>query len=149
MLFDIAPDEPSRDKKAKRRPAVVEKAVAVAPAVPAVSHAAQRPLGVIDEVFECVDSRCCASIHDIVEDIDGRWLIECMFCGTGQWVRAIKGHLKPQFVFPSGDYAGRRIDEVSTTPRGLAYVEWAASEHKSEPVRAACQKHLDSLAPAE
>ena len=148
MLFDIGPEDPSRGKKAKRKATKPEEPAPVA-AAPAVSYVAPKPLGVIDEAFECIDARCGASIHDIVEEIDGRWLIECMFCGTGQWVRAIKGHLKPQFVFPGGDYAGRRIDEVAETPRGLAYVEWAAAEHKSEAVRAACQKHLDSLRPAE
>lgn len=149
MLFDIGPKEDSGSKRSRRKPEVAKEPVVEAASAPVVHYVAQKPLGVVDEAFECLDARCRASIHDIVEEIDGRWLIECVFCGTGQWVRAIKGHLKPQFAFPSGDYAGRRIDEVAATPRGMAYVEWAASEHKSEAVRAACQKHLDSMRPAE
>lgn len=146
MLFDLGPEDPVQQKKARRKAAAIA-AEAVEPK-PVVHWVAQKPLGVIDEVFECVDSRCQAGIHDIVDEVDGKWLIECMFCGTGQWVKAIRGHLKPQFVFQNGDYAGQRIDAVAETPRGLAYVEWAAQEHKIEAVREACQKFLDSQSPA-
>lgn len=70
-----------------------------------------------------------------------------MFCGTGQRVRAIKGHLKPrqaEFTFHAGDYAGLTISAVAGDPRGAAYIEWAAEEHASPAVRDACKSFLDS-----
>ena len=149
MLFDLGPEAPVQQRKSKRRAcSVVASDAGVVEPIPAVHLVAQKPLGVIDEAFVCLDSRCQAGIHDIVDEVDGKWLVECMFCGTGQWVKAIRGHLKPQFVFQNGDYAGQRIDAVAETPRGLAYVEWAAMEHKIEAVREACQKFLDSRSAA-
>lgn len=108
-------------------------------------------LGVIEDAFVCLDDSCGSGIHDIVEESRSQWLIQCWVCGTGQWVRAIKGHLKPrkaEFTFPSGDYAGLTIQQASQDDRGRAYVEWAAGEHSNPEVRTACQNHLDSLQPA-
>ena len=105
-------------------------------------------IGKIDDKFTCVDDRCQATAHDIVDEARGEWLIECCFCGTGQRVRAFKGHLKAQdtFVFRDGRCAGMTVAQAWRAPRGQEYVTWAAESHPREAVRLACKSHLDSIA---
>lgn len=104
-------------------------------------------IGKIDDKFTCVDDRCQATAHDIVDEARGEWRIECAFCGTGQKVRAIKGHLKAEesFVFRDGRFSGLTIAQAWREPRGPEYVEWAAESHPREAVRLACKTHLDGL----
>ena len=152
MLFDTH-DDPVDDKKRKRspaRPVVEEAAAAVEPfwARPAVQPVS---LGQIEDVFTCADESCGSGLHEIIDERAGAWSLLCMFCGTGQSVKAIRGYLKPkedEFVFQTGDYAGLPISSVAADPRGLAYIEWAAEEHKSQPVKDACKKYLDAVRPA-
>lgn len=135
MLFGI-----EKPKAAKAAPEPV--LPTFRPIVPAVAM-----LGVIEDSFTCPDDACCSGIHDIVSEDRGQWFIQCWVCGTGQRVRAIKGHLKPpaaRFTFPSGDYAGMTIEQACGDERGRAYVEWAAQESQNPAVRTACQNHLDS-----
>ena len=105
-------------------------------------------LGKIDEKFACADDRCTSTTHDIVDESRGEWLIECSFCGTGQRVRAIRGHLKAEdsFTFRDGRCAGLTVAQAWREPRGQEYVVWAAESHPREAVRLACKKHLDAVA---
>lgn len=154
MLFDIH-DDPVDGKKSKkaRRPAGEGSPAAAAdlPAFRPQVLVATRPLGQIDDVFECADEACGAGAHEIIDEYAGMWSISCLFCGTGQTVKAIRGYLKPrtaEFVFQAGDYAGMPISAVAADPRGKAYIEWAAEEHKSQPVKDACKTFLDAQKPA-
>jgi hypothetical protein len=145
MLFDIHTDPVDEKKVNKPR---------AKPAAPAAAGVPEfRPvlpclaLGQIDDVFECACDGCCATLHEIIDEFHGKWRIACMFCGTGQVVPAIKGHLKPktdEFTFASGDYAGMTISAVAADRRGLAYVEWAAEEHKIQSAKDACKTFLDN-----
>lgn len=102
-----------------------------------------------EDMHVCPDSRCESGYHEIVEERSGFWKLECLFCGTGQRVKAIRGYLKPQegaFAFPSGDYAGMGLEAVWAGERGRGYIEWAAESHPREAVRLACKKHLDGVA---
>lgn len=104
-------------------------------------------IGKIDDRFECPDDRCGSLAHDIVDEDRGEWRIECAFCGTGQRVRAVRGHLKAEdtFVFRDGRCAGMTVAQAWREPRGQEYVTWAAESHPREAVRLACKKHLDGL----
>ena len=140
LLFDdLHEQKAARPKAAEPEPVLMP----FRPAVPVVAM-----LGVIEDSFTCMDDSCGSGIHDIVSEERGQWFLRCWACGTGQWARAIKGHLKPQkaeFTFPSGDYAGLTIQQARQDDRGRAYVEWAAGEHQNPEVRTACQNHLDSI----
>jgi len=148
LLFNVMPDDPVQAKKKARK-----KIAAAAPEQDSVGEflpsppRPQRTLGSIEGMHVCADESCGAEIHDIIDEDGGYWVLECMFCGTKQRAKAIKGYLKPkekEFTFPSGEYEGMSIIDVAAEARGMSYIEWAAEEHKNPSVKAACQKHLDS-----
>lgn len=160
-LFDTSPLEPADKPKARARVPNARARVLVGPpqaddapekSRSYIGQTATAPLGRLDEGVVCIDQTCQASAMDIWEEDGWQWYVECAFCGTGQWVRAIKGHLKPreqEFVFNDGRFAGKTVSQAFAMPRGQDYVEWAAKSHTRQAVRAACQRHLDSLWPAE
>lgn len=153
LLFDISPEEPKRTKTGRGR----GRGLAEDAAHEASSATAYAPLpaavaaiiGRIDHTYQCLS--CDAECHDIIGDARGQWLIECAFCGTGQWVKAIKDHLWPRergFVLHKGRFAGLTLDEVEAQPRGVDYIVWAAAEHPSPAVKDACKTHLDKTTKA-
>lgn len=152
MLFDGLDEDPVQAKKKPRRNAPADSPPQDAPEpqpvramLPAV---ATKPLGVTEDIYECLDERCLAGMHEIIEEHRGQWLLECVFCGTKQRARAIKGFIKPnedEFVFPAGDYAGMSIEAVWGDERGRGYIQWAVDESPHQAVRDACKKHLDSI----
>lgn len=149
LLFDTSPQEPER-KKAKKR-AAEPAPPAPGPAATSLPAAAVPPLGRLDEGVACLDTSCQAECHDIVEEIKGQWRLECCFCGTGQWVPVIRGHLPPpaegcDFVFRGGRFDGQTIAEASRSARGLDYIKWAAAEHPRPAVKKACETYLASVA---
>lgn len=149
LLFSDFHSDPSDEvKKPKKRREAQQSPADEIPAFEAPVRRECRILGQIEDVHRCADESCDSGVHDIIDESGGFWLIECMLCGTGQRVKAIRGHLKPKgdvFTFQSGDYAGMAIDEVCEDARGRAYVEWAADEHKVQAVRDACRKRLDAI----
>jgi hypothetical protein len=158
-LFDVSPDEPTRNrrpKKPKAEPAAV--VAAASPSTATVVPAAAPALGRLDEGVECIDQNCQGTAHDIIEegqhDLSGlgamepAWLVECCFCGCARWTRPIKGHLKPvekAFLFRDGRFAGMTPAQAALQPRGLDYLRWAAQSHPRPTVREACGKHLDRM----
>lgn len=160
-LFDTSPLEPADKPKVRAQVPNARARVLVGPPIAEtptekrpsyIGQTAPRPLGRLDDTVVCLDQTCQASAMDIWDEDGWQWYVECSFCGTGQWVRAIKGHLKPrehEFVFADGRFAGMTVSQAVEQPRGLDYVAWAAKDHKRPAVRAACQKHLDSMRPAE
>jgi hypothetical protein len=152
-LFDISPDEPVRSK-GKRLTRAQPAATAEEPESPVLLRAFQTvrvlpPLGRIDHTYECADERCGAQCHDILHEDSGEWRVECAFCGTGQWVEVIPGHLKPkdrEFLLRDGRFAGLSLDEVERQPRGLDYLAWALTGHPRQIVRDAVKKHMEGKA---
>ncbi len=154
-LFDVSPDEPVRSKG--KRPA---RAQPVAPAQEPEKSVLLRtfqqdrailPIGTLDHTYDCADGRCGTQCHDILHEDGGEWYVSCVFCHTGQWVKAIKGHLKPrgqEFVLRDGRFAGLTLPEVEKQPRGLDYLKWAAESHPRPTVKDACQRHLDKTSSA-
>lgn len=150
MLFDISPDEPEPRKTGKARargkaaPPPAETAeVEIAP-IYLGQRAARPALGTIDGPFACADGACGAFAHDVLDDEDGEWLIECAICGTRQRVAAIRNHLKPrgeQFTVSDGRFAGLTLDEIERQPRGREWLAWAVAEHPRQAVREAVRKH--------
>jgi hypothetical protein len=150
-LFDITPDKPVRSSK--KRPSraqtnqtdpAPEKAIYKADLRP---QKAFLPIGTIDHTYDCADGRCGTQCHDILFEDHGEWYLSCVFCGTGQWAKAIKGHLKPreqEFVLRDGRFAGMTLAEVERQPRGLDYLKWAAESHPRTMVKEACKTHLDN-----
>lgn len=104
-------------------------------------------LGKIDDTHTCLDERCESTCMDIVGEDGLNWKVECAFCGTGQTVRAIRGHLKPrteEFRFSDGRFEGRTPAEAAAEPNGMIYLNWAARSHKRPAVREVCRTFLDS-----
>lgn len=152
LLFDTSPQEDSPKRKARRQRAAP---VAEEPAIslPMACHS-RKIIGSVDEGVACVDSRCRAECHDITDEHRGQWLLECCFCGTGQWIPAIDGRLdgpeRPQaagaseFVFPEGQRgAGCTVAEYYG--KSPDYVRWAAKNEPNEEIRKACETYLASL----
>ena len=105
------------------------------------------PLGRLDSGVQCGDTTCRAECHDITDEDRGYWRIECCFCGTGQWVPVVKGHLPPpaegaDFVLRGGRFDGQTIGEVARSSRGMEYITWAAEEHPRQAVKKACRTWL-------
>lgn len=145
LLFDISPEEPER-KKSRR------KAVAEQPAPEKTEESFFAPardlqiMGQVEDIYTCPDETCLATYHDIIDEHKGRWLIECCFCGTGQWVWAVDGVLREPdaFVFRDGVFEGLSIDEAVCRENGMDYVQWASEKHKRPAVKEACKKWLDA-----
>lgn len=155
MLFPGFHEDPADAGKAKKRkrnePAEATPERLNGPIFSLAATAPHRALGRTEDMHECLDDRCRSGYHEIIDEHAGFWLLECLFCGTMQRARAIRGYLKPRqasFVFPSGDYAGMAIADVYADPRGRAYVEWAAGDHRNQIIKDACRNHLDTLQPA-
>jgi hypothetical protein len=150
-LFDISPDEPIRSK-GKRLTRAQPVAPVQEPEKPVLLRTFQQdrailPIGMIDHTYDCADAACGTQCHDILHEDGGQWYLSCSFCHTGQWVKAIKGHLKPQertFVLRDGRFAGLTLAEVERQPRGLDYLKWAAESHPRPTVKEMCKKHLDA-----
>lgn len=150
FLFDTTtqfPQEPSRGRKPARR----RREGAVEPPRPEFSPVvvAVVSLGRVDDGVMCLDQNCQAECHDIVEEIKGQWLVECCFCGTGQWIKAIPNLLpkpspKDSFRLRDGRFAGLTLEEAAMLPRGLDYIRWAAGEHPRHAVREAAKTWLAS-----
>lgn len=104
----------------------------------------------IDDKYTCADEACRASAMDIVAEDGLHWIVQCAFCGTGQRVLGIRGHIKPkdaEFRFSDGRFEGMTPAEASAHPHGMIYLNWAAHSHKRPAVRAACKTYLDTLKP--
>lgn len=152
LLFDVSPDEPTRRRSAPKRTnalqTVPEKEPEKAPIY--IGNCPPRailPIGMIEHTYDCADGACGTQCHDILHEDAGQWYLSCVFCGTGQWVKAIKGHLRPreqEFVLRDGRFAGLTLPEVEKQPRGLDYLKWAAESHPRPTVKEACRKHLDT-----
>lgn len=146
-LFDVSPDEPVK-KRSARGPkplAKVEEPISIKEVLPT---RALRPIEKLDDVVECIDPACGTSCADIILDEGREWLIQCCFCTKMQWIPQIPGHLPPaakedEFVFRDGRFAGMTIGQAVLEPRGRQYVEWAATQHKRDAVKAACKSWLD------
>jgi hypothetical protein len=154
-LFDISSDEPVRSRgkggsRAQALPVVVEQEK------PLLNREVQQnrpilPIGMIEHTYDCADAACGTQCHDILHEDRGEWYLSCVFCGTGQWVKAIRGHLKPReeaFVLRDGQrFVGMTLAEVERQPKGPEFIRWAAENHKRDAVRAACKKHMDDKKP--
>jgi hypothetical protein len=157
LLFDTSPQEDAPKRKGRRKtasPAVEEPSVSL----PVTCHF--RPIiGRVDEGVACIDSRCRAECHDITDTRPEKkgihWLLECCFCGTGQWIPAIDGRLDEpappvsdaagEFVFPEGQRgAGCTVAEYYG--KSPDYVRWASNNEPNEEIRKACQTYLASIA---
>lgn len=151
LLFDVSPDEPTRKRgSAKKSNAQLPEQKPEPEKTPSfvgeLPTRAILPIGTIDHTYDCADAACNTQCHDILHDEHGEWYLSCVFCGTGQWVKAIKGHLQPrdqEFVLRDGRFAGLTLAEVERQPRGLDYLKWAAESHPRPIVKEACKKHLD------
>ena len=156
LLFDVSPDEPTRKRGGQKRTGapqtVPEKEPEKKPFF--IGELPTRPIlpiGTIDHTYECADGRCGAECHDILHEDSGQWYLSCAFCGTGQWVKAIKGHLQAregEFVLRDGRFAGLTLPEVEKQPRGLDYLRWAAESHPRPTVKEECKRYLDTIAHA-
>lgn len=148
LLFDVSPDEPVKKKgRSSRRKEAA--AVETTAAFPPPTYTAEI-LGQVRDLHECADTRCKSQQFDIIDDYKGEWKLECMICGTGQWVTALPGILPDpeveQFTFRDGIFEGRTIDDAAKEENGMDYIEWAASSHKRAAVQKACRTWLDSRA---
>ena len=152
LLFDVSPDEPTRRRgraqKVAAHPIEVEEPQKAPYYLGTSATRAILPIGMIDHTYNCADAACGTQCHDILHEDGGEWYLSCSFCGTSQWVKAIKGHLKPrdqEFVLRDGRFAGLTLPEVEKQPRGLDYLKWAAESHPRPMVKEACKKHLDTI----
>lgn len=151
LLFDTSPQEPTkkRGRKAKTESAGAQSEAHDTPPL-ALPAEANPPLGRLDGTVACLDQNCRAECHDILDEDRGQWRLECCFCGTGQWVPVVKGHLAPpaegaDFMLRGGRFDGQTLGVVSRSSRGMAYLTWAAKEHPRPAVKKACETYLASI----
>ncbi len=151
LLFDISDDEPVK-KKGRSSRRMGEQVVASSEATtdfPPPIYTAEI-LGQVRDLHECADTRCKSQQFDIIDDYKDEWKLECMICGTGQWVTSVPGILPESqgqtFTFRDGIFEGRTIDDAAKEENGMDYIEWAACSHKRAAVQKACRTWLDSRA---
>ena len=149
LLFDTFPTDkaPAKSRARKSKP---EPQAAATPVI-AIPLEAPAPLGRLDGSVACLDQTCQAQCHDITDEDRGQWRVECCFCGTGQWVPVVPGHLPPpaegaDFVLRGGRFDGQTLGEVARSSRGMDYIAWAAKEHPRPAVAKSCENYLASLA---
>jgi len=148
LLFEISPDDDDGKRKSRRRATAV---VVVAEAEPAMQAPVEPRsiIGRVDGGVECADEACCSTIYDIIDNDRGWWLLECWFCGTGQWIEAIDGRLDApvraasQFEWPQDGsrFAGKPFAELPAR-----VIEWAAKNDENENTRKACETWIASHA---
>jgi hypothetical protein len=152
FLFDISPTElPDSKKKGSKKAVSQPVAEVVSDPVFLPSQRELRIIGRIDHTYACERPRCGAECHDIIAEDGADWLLECCFCGQWQWAPAVEGVLDTgaeAFAFRDGRFAGLTVEQVSRQDKGPEYIKWAATSHKREAVRIACQSWLDSLRPS-
>lgn len=72
--------------------------------------------------------------------------IECVWCGTGQWIREPAGLLDPpdgaDYRFTFGVFNGKTIRQIATTDRGRKYIEWTAENSTSPSAKKACETFI-------
>lgn len=145
LLFDISPEDvPDSKKKRSGRKAAAEDKPAEKTFVIDVSNRSSAIHGKCDGEYVCPDERCGSTTHDITHIDRGAWRIECVFCGTGQWVEAQE--TAGEFRFPDGRFEGLTVAEAAAQKNGLQYVRFVAEKDPSQGVRDACQTWLDSQA---
>jgi len=106
-------------------------------------------IGRVEGEVPCADSACGGEVHDIIDSDRGMWLLECWFCGTGQWIAAIDdrlSHRKPAkasdpFEWPQ-DGSRFASKPFSSLPRQV--IAWAAENDGNEDTRKACQTWIAS-----
>lgn len=155
VLFDVSPADGDGRKKKKARARATGRAVSDGVKEPEKSPSfignsattrVIKPIGKIDDTYQCIDSRCQAYCHDILHEEAGMWFLSCAFCGCTQWLRAIPGVIQPreeQFQLRDGRFSGMTLDEVSREPHGPEFIRWAAKSHQRDAVKAACKTWLD------
>lgn len=152
VLFDVSPveDAPQKTKKARARATgrAVSEGVKEPEKTPSFigNSRAIRPIGRIDDTYQCVDDRCQAMCHDILHEEAGMWFLACCFCNCTQWLRAIPGVIQAreeQFQLRDGRFAGMTLDEVAREPHGEEFIRWAATSHQRPAVKEACKSWLD------
>lgn len=149
LLFEIAPDEPEKARKSRpaKKPESDEPDEAGFEPSFKACYGPCEFLGKADQYgIECIYENCRGTAHDIAYDDGKVWLIQCAFCGTGQYVKARKAQSAPSagavFRFADGRFSGLSLDEAAGKPFGLEYIEWATTEHKRPAVREACKTWL-------
>jgi len=148
LLFDtsIPPEDQKSPKRARKRATAGPRKESESPQKMPLIIRDIRPIGRIDNTYACLDTSCAAECHDILDDHRGQWLLECCFCGTRQWEKAIACVIQePEpdaFRFRDGRCAGLTIDEAAATPRGADYLAWAAESHPRPAVREAVKTWL-------
>ena len=148
LLFttSIPPEEQKPSKQRRARATTGPRHEAETPPKKPLIFRDIRPIGRIDHTYACADGACGAECHDILDDVHGRWHLECCFCGARQEAAAIAGVIQePEpdaFRFRDGRYAGQTIDEAAATPRGADYLSWAADSHPRPAVREAVKTWL-------
>jgi hypothetical protein len=148
LLFDTSPEEPQKRRGRRSAPPPAETPTPEKPLI-YIGEAAP-PLGRLDGTVTCPDENCQSQCHEILDEVRGQWRIECVFCGTGQWVPVVRGHLPPPpqgggFVLRGGRFDGKTIDTVARLERGMDYLAWAAKEHPRPSVKKACQEYLAGI----
>lgn len=156
LLFDKSPREESPRKRGRKKAsAALEEEPSIS--LPTTYHF--RPtIGRVDDGVACVDSRCQAECHDITDTRREKkvihWLLECCFCGTGQWIPAIDGRLDEptkapaaqtgEWRFPEGQ-RGAGCTVAAYFQESPDYVRWAATNEGNEEIRKACLTWLASF----
>lgn len=148
LLFDTSPEEPERKKTTRRKteaPVVERASEPYSPRLVSI-----KALATVDEGYPCLDETCRAECHDVIDECDGQWYLECFVCGTRQWIpqlRNLAAEESPEeerFVFSGGPFDGMEVDEVATMPRGIEYIEKCAETHKKAATKKACKSWLDA-----
>lgn len=147
-LFDVSPTEVPDAKKPKARRGKAVAAPAAAAVVISARFRNETIIGRSEGHCQCADESCKSTQFDILDDWRGEWFVECMICGTGQYVPAVAGVIQApddsaDFVFSDGRFEGLAMAQVAASENGPTYIAWAAANHKREAVRIACKKWID------
>lgn len=148
LLFPTLPEDDGKKIRKSRNAAAPEARVVEEPAMQ-IPASPRTIIGRVEGDIQCADSACCSTHHDIIDSERGQWLLECWFCGTGQWIEAIDGRLEERqqespanpFEWPQDGsrFAGKPFSGLP--PQVIA---WAAENDSSEDTRKACQTWIAS-----
>lgn len=140
-LFDICSEDSPQKRPKRRRPVVADKQPPVESTFSTAGYSVVA-IGRVDGQYECAGG-CRGWTHDLLDEDAEEWRIQCVVCGTGQFVPAEKReHSGDEFVMNGGRFDGLTLYEISERPHGHEFLEWAASWHPRGSVKAAAKLWL-------
>ena len=149
-LFDIAPEEPERERAHRKHIAIAPQAVGTGLLTPAVERRPlSKPIGEIEGepcAGRAFGAACGTTTWDIYCQVGKEWIVGCWVCGDTRRMPVVAGHLpdRTEFVVSSGRGQGMTFDQIALEPRGIDTIKCYSRDTKQPHLQKAAAAWLDA-----